>query len=283
MKFLAWFFAVIVFFSSFYVVATINARQLFLTPEKTHFMLDKTNFINQAQSVIKKDLFEAENSELAASASKNISAAFDMINFQSKIDDLVNDFYQSLKNGKNFQLSIDLKDFKSALIDQVAGSSDSELDTSEIASTIPDIWNVEAGKFSGIVKGLAFMYNRYTLILITYAVIVAIFFVFCLLISHKYLKLFFWTFITIGLLIILQRFAWYFINPDTLFASIISQGRSGMGVLISSFVRYFKSESERLLLWESIFTVAPAIIGLIVVSVIPEKVNNVPLTLNKHI
>lgn len=283
MKFLAWFFAVIVFFSSFYVIAAINARQLFLTPEKTHLMLEKTNFVSQAESVIKKDLFEAENSELAASASKNISAVFDTINFQSKVDDMVDDFYRSLSNGRNFQLSIDLKDFKSTLIDQVSGSSDTGLDTSEISTAIPDVWNIEAGKFSGPIRGLAFMYNRYTLILIIYAIIVALFFVFCLLISHKYLKLFFWTFIIIGVLIILQKFAWYFVNPDTLFASIISQGRSGMGVLVSSFIRYFKNESERLLLWESIFTVGPAVIGLIIVSLIPEKINNVPLASNKHI
>ena len=281
MKFLAWLLAFMIFFSSFFIVSMINSRQLFLTPEKTHQLLEKTDFANQVKAVLKKDLFEAQNSEEAMSASKNISLVFDQINFQAKVDDLVSDFYSSLAVGDKFMLSIDLVDFKSALIDQV-GAENSEFDTSEVSNSIPDVWKVDAGKFDWSAKVLSFIYKNYIVILLAYGMLIALFFVICLLVSHKYLKLFFWTLIIIGLLVALQRFAWIFVNPDTLFESIISQGRSGMGVLVSSFVKYFKTESQRLLLWESIFIVTPSVIGLIIVSLIPEKVGTVPLFSHKE-
>lgn len=275
MKFLAWFFAVIVLISSFFVAFSYNLHQTFLTPDKTKQVLVKVDFYNQMKSVIKKDLFGSDgNAAEISSSSKAITTSFDQYNFQPKIEQLVSDFYDGLNHPNNFILSVDLVDFKNIFISNLASDKQS---AKEISNSIPNNWQVDMSQYSGSLTVVAFMYHNYNLILIIYGVLVLLFLVFCLLVSAKYLKLFFWIFLIVGIFMLIQFVFWKFINLGPFLANIESQGRSGIGTLVENLVDYFKRQNSDILLWESIYLTGPAILGLIIVALIPSKVANVPL------
>lgn len=278
MKFLAWFFAVIVFFSSFFVALTYNFHQIFLTPEKTKQLLVKVDFYNQIKSVLKKDLFDSANTDLAQTnvASKAIGVSFDQFNFQPKIETLITDFYTGLDHPDNFKLNIDLVDFKNIFLSNLAGSTGLQ-SVNEISDTIPNSWQVDMSQYSIPVSGVAFIYHNYNLILIIYGLLVLLFLVFCLLLSFKYLKLFFWVFMIIGIFLAIQLILWKVINLAPYLANLESQGNSGISVLITNIVEYFRQGIIGLLLWESIFLIVPSLVGLIIVSAVPTKISNVPL------
>lgn len=278
MKFLAWFFAFLVFFYSFFAILTFNLHQTFLTPEKTKQMLITVDFYGQMKSVLKKDLFEAEGANTADVnvASKAVVTSLEQYDFQPKIEGLITDFYKALDTGSP-TLTVDLVDFKSVFLKNISAATDPQ-SAKEINTAIPDRWQIDMSKYSMGLSVVAFTYHNYNLILIIYGVLVFLFLLFCLLVSTKYLKLFFWVFIVVGLLILIQRLLWQLVNPTTMFQSLISQGRSGLGVLVENFVDFFKRENSKLLMWESIYIIAPAVIGLIIVSVIPTKVGSIPLS-----
>jgi len=278
MKFLAWFFAFLVFFYSFFAILSYNLHQTFLTPEKTKQMLITVDFYGQMKSVLKKDLFEAGGANTAEvnAASKAVVSSLEQYDFQPKIEGLITDFYKALDSGSS-TLTVDLVDFKSVFLKNISASTDAQ-SAKEINTAIPDRWQIDMSKYSAGLAIVAFSYHNYNLILIIYGVLVFLFLLFCLLVSVKYLKLFFWVLIIVGLLILIQRLLWQLVNPTTMFQSLISQGRSGLGVLVENFVDFFKRENSKLLFWESIYIIAPAVIGLIIVSVIPTKVGSIPLS-----
>lgn len=277
MKFLAWFFAFLVFFYGFFAILTFNLHQTFLTPEKTKQMLVTVDFYGQMKSVLKKDLFETGGADTAEIniASKAITASLAEYDFQPKIENLIADFYKALDSGSP-TLTIDLADFKNVFLKNISASTDPQ-SAKEINTAIPDRWQIDMSKYSAGLTIVAFSYHNYNLILIIYAVLVFLFLLFCLLVSTKYLKLFFWVFIIVGLLILIQRLLWTLVNPGTLFQGLISQGRSGLGVLVENFVDFFKRQSSKLLFWESVYIIVPSVVGLIIISLIPTRVGSVPL------
>ncbi|MCX6810958.1 MAG: hypothetical protein NTY30_04510 [Candidatus Berkelbacteria bacterium] len=278
MKFLVWFFALIVFFSSFFVAFAYNIHQTFLTPEKTKQVLVKVDFYNQIKSVLKKDLFETGNTDSAEvnNATNAIGVSFDQFNFQPKIETLISDFYNGLDHPDKFVLNIDLIDFKNVFLSNISASTDNQ-SANEISASIPNSWQVDMSQYSASLTGVAFIYHNYNLILIVYGILVLLFFIFCLLINFKYLRLFFWVFIIIGIFILLQLIFWKVVNLSSILAGIESQGRSGVSILVENFVDYFKQENIRLLFWESLYLIGPSLLGVIIVSVIPVKIGNVPL------
>ena len=189
MKFLAWFFAFLVFFYSFFAIFAYNLHQTFLTPEKTKQMLVSVGFYGQMSSVLKKDLFEAEGANTADvnSASKAISKSLEQYNFQPKIEGLITDFYKGLDQ-KSFILTIDLVDFKNIFLTNI-GVETNEQSAKEISAAIPDRWQVDMNKYSTELMAVAFVYHNYHSILIIYGILVLLFLLFCLLVSFKYLKL----------------------------------------------------------------------------------------------
>lgn len=278
MKFLAWFFAVIVFLSSFFVIFAYNLHQTFLTPEKTKETLVKVDFYNQIKSVLKKDLFENSNSDTKQIniASKAITASLEQFDFQPKIETLISDFYQGLKQKGGFTLTIDLADFKKIFLSNLLGSADQK-SVNELSASIPSSWKIDMAAYTVPLAVISVMYDNYLLILIIFAVLTSLFFLFCLLINFKYLKLFFWVFIIVGFFTAVQLVLWKVINISSLLANIKSQGQSGVDTLIENFINYFRQANIGLLFWEAICLIGISLIGLIVVSVIPSKISNVPL------
>ncbi|MEI6144694.1 MAG: hypothetical protein WCP91_03805 [Candidatus Berkelbacteria bacterium] len=278
MKFLAWFFAVIVFFSSFFVAFSYNLHQTFLTPEKTKQALVKVDFYNQIKSVLKKDLFENgdASSQEVANASKAINTSLDQFDFQPKIEALVTDFYQGLTQKGGFSLNINLVDFKNIFISNISSATDKQ-SVDAFSASIPDNWKVDFANYSVPLAAVALIYSNYELILIIYAALVLLFFVFCLLVNFKYLRLFFWVFMIVGIFTLIQLALWKIVNIAPFLANIESQGRSGVGILVENFADYFKQENIALLFWESIYIIGPSLLGLIVISLIPTKIGSVPL------
>lgn len=282
MKFLAWFFAVIVFFSSFFVIFTYNLHQTFLTPEKTKAALIKVDFYSQIKSVLRKDLFENGETDSAqiSNASKAINSSLEQFNFQPIVENLISDFYQSIGRGINSSISIDLVEFKNVFISNLTASSDQQ-SADGISDSIPNSWKLDLAKYSGSLAAVAFTYSNYQLILIVYGVLVLLFFIFCILVNIKYLKLFFWVFMIVGIFTLIQLVLWKVINLTSLLAGIESQGRSGISTLIENFIDYFKQENISLLFWESIYIIGGSVLGFIIVAIIPTKLGNVPLHENK--
>ena len=70
---------------------------------------------------------------------------------------------------------------------------------------------------------------------------------------------------------------WKVVNFSSLLSDLTSQGRSGLETLVENFINYFRQSNINLLFWEAIYLIVPSIIGLIVVSLIPTKVKNIPL------
>ncbi len=279
MKFLAWLLAIIVFFSSFFVGFAYNLHQTFLTPENTKQALTKVDFYSQIKSVLKKDFFDAAASS-DGSATKIINASIGQFDFQPMIENLISDFYIGLKQKNAFALNIDLTGFKNVFISNLLPTTNKE-SAEELATAVPDSWQVDLSGYKSSIAVVKFMYVDYIWILIVYGIAVFLFLLFCLLNSVKYLKLFFWTFLIVGLLLLLQMFFWKVVNLSPFLALIESQGNSGLVILLENIVSYFKLQTTQLLLWESIYLIALSIIGLIVVSLIPTKIVNVPLHENK--
>jgi len=280
MKFLAWFFAIIVFFTSLTVVTVYNFHQTFFTPESTKKALNETGFYSQMKSVLKKSLFEGDNANSAQTVeiSKVLGPAFDQFNFQPKIETLVDDFYAGLKSGNGFMITIDLREYKTFFVNQLQSQSKTEVDLNEL--TIPDKWNIDLALYSRELKVIGFFYRYYNFIIIGYFVLVALFLFFCLLVSYKYLKLFFTIFLIIGALTFVQYILFAVLDPKTILLAITKQGGSGVDTAVANFINYFRIENRNLLLWESIIPVITSVIGIIIVSVIPSKSSNIPL--NNH-
>ncbi len=276
MKFLAFFFAVIVLFSSFFVALNYNLHQMFLTPEKTKEVLIKVNFYSQIKSVLKKDLFETGvDARQVSDSSKAIAASFDQFDFQPSIEKLISDFYRGLKSRKDFVLKIDLTDFKNVYVSNLLSGNKKTVE--EISASIPSSWQVDMSPYSKYLSTVALMYNNFNLILIVYTIMTLLFLIFCLLVSFKYLKLFFSVFLIVGIFLLVELVLWKVVNFSSLLSDLTSQGRSGLETLVENFINYFRQSNINLLFWEAIYLIVPSIIGLIVVSLIPTKVKNIPL------
>ncbi|PIU24310.1 hypothetical protein COT12_01705 [Candidatus Berkelbacteria bacterium CG08_land_8_20_14_0_20_39_8] len=276
MKFLAFFFAVIVLFSSFFVALNYNLHQMFLTPEKTKEVLIKVNFYSQIKSVLKKDLFETGvDARQVSDSSKAIAASFDQFDFQPSIEKLISDFYRGLKSRKDFVLKIDLTDFKNVYVSNLLSGNKKTVE--EISVSIPSSWQVDMSPYSKYLSTVALMYNNFNLILIVYTIMTLLFLIFCLLVSFKYLKLFFSVFLIVGIFLLVELVLWKVVNFSSLLSDLTSQGRSGLETLVENFINYFRQSNINLLFWEAIYLIVPSIIGLIVVSLIPTKVKNIPL------
>ena len=276
MKFLAFFFAVIVLFSSFFVALNYNLHQMFLTPEKTKEVLIKVNFYSQIKSVLKKDLFETGvDARQVSDSSKAIAASFDQFDFQPSIEKLISDFYRGLKSRKDFVLKIDLTDFKNVYVSNLLSGNKKTVE--EISVSIPSSWQVDMSPYSKYLSTVALMYNNFNLILIVYTIMTLLFLIFCLLVSFKYLKLFFSIFLIVGIFLLVELVLWKVVNFSSLLSDLTSQGRSGLETLVENFINYFRQSNINLLFWEAIYLIVPSIIGLIVVSLIPTKVKNIPL------
>jgi len=276
MKFLAFFFAVIVLFSSFFVALNYNLHQMFLTPEKTKEVLIKVNFYSQIKSVLKKDLFETGvDARQVSDSSKAIAASFDQFDFQPSIEKLISDFYRGLKSRKDFVLKIDLTDFKNVYVSNLLSGNKKTVE--EISASIPSSWQVDMSPYSKYLSTVALMYNNFNLILIVYTIMTLLFLIFCLLVSFKYLKLFFSIFLIVGIFLLVELVLWKVVNFLSLLSDLTSQGRSGLETLVENFINYFRQSNINLLFWEAIYLIVPSIIGLIVVSLIPTKVKNIPL------
>jgi len=276
MKFLAFFFAVIVLFSSFFVALNYNLHQMFLTPEKTKEVLIKVNFYSQIKSVLKKDLFETGvDARQVSDSSKAIAASFDQFDFQPSIEKLISDFYRGLKSRKDFVLKIDLTDFKNVYVSNLLSGNKKTVE--EISASIPSSWQVDMSPYSKYLSTVALMYNNFNLILIVYTIMTLLFLIFCLLVSFKYLKLFFSIFLIVGIFLLVELVFWKVVNFSSLLSDLTSQGRSGLETLVENFINYFRQSNINLLFWEAIYLIVPSIIGLIVVSLIPTKVKNIPL------
>ena len=276
MKFLAFFFAVIVLFSSFFIALNYNLHQMFLTPEKTKEVLIKVNFYSQIKSVLKKDLFETGvDARQVSDSSKAIAASFDQFDFQPSIEKLISDFYRGLKSRKDFVLKIDLTDFKNVYVSNLLSGNKKTVE--EISASIPSSWQVDMSPYSKYLSTVALMYNNFNLILIVYTIMTLLFLIFCLLVSFKYLKLFFSVFLIVGIFLLVELVLWKVVNFSSLLSDLTSQGRSGLETLVENFINYFRQSNINLLFWEAIYLIVPSIIGLIVVSLIPTKVKNIPL------
>jgi len=278
MKFLAWFFAVIVFFSSFFVMFAYNLHQTFLMPEKTKQVLIKVDFYTQVKSVLKKDLFEDDgtNSSEVDAASKAMNTSLEQFNFQPIVENLVSDFYTGLETKTGFTLNIDLTDFKDIFVSNLVPTVDQQ-SSSELSVAIPDNWKVDLAGYSGVLAAVGFIYSNYNLILIVYGIMVFLFLLFCLLVNTRYLKLFFWVFMIVGIFTFMQLAVWKTVNLAPFLVNIESQGRSGVDILVENFVDFFRQSGITLLFWEAIYLIGPSLLGLIIVSLIPAKVGSVPL------
>jgi len=249
---------------------------MFLTPEKTKEVLIKVNFYSQIKSVLKKDLFETGvDARQVSDSSKAIAASFDQFDFQPSIEKLISDFYRGLKSRKDFVLKIDLTDFKNVYVSNLLSGNKKTVE--EISASIPSSWQVDMSPYSKYLSTVALMYNNFNLILIVYTIMTLLFLIFCLLVSFKYLKLFFSVFLIVGIFLLVELVLWKVVNFSSLLSDLTSQGRSGLETLVENFINYFRQSNINLLFWEAIYLIVPSIIGLIVVSLIPTKVKNIPL------
>ena len=285
MKFLAWFCGILVLLITPVMIFFYNFKQVAFSPEATKKIFLEIDFYNQAKSEIKKTMLEVgDNTEEMKLISKITRETLDEYNFRPKVEKAVDDFYAGLANHDgNFKITIDLIDIKGLMI-QNALAENKNLPAGFSDLLIPDQWQVDFAKSNPqAIKIIAFFYNNFTWILVSYGALILLFLFFCILSGVRYMKLFFAIFLISGFLIFLQRAAWWVINPQAIFSTIIDQGNSGLQLLMENLIVYFRQQTTILLIWESAVMVGISLIGLITFAVISQnKVSNIPLNDQKN-
>lgn len=285
-KFLAWFLAILLVLITPVLIFFSNFKLAAFSPESTKKMFLEVDFYNQAKSVAKTSILEAgdDSAEMQLMA-KITHKTLDQYDFRPKVEKIIDDFYAGLKNSNaDFKIIIGLSDIKQLMMQNALAESKSlPADFSE--SLIPDQWQVDLLKSdqAWLIKITAFFYNNFTLILISYGVLLLLFLFFCILSGVRYLKLFFSTFLISGFLIFSQRAVWWFINPQTIFLSITDQGNTGLQLIMRNLIVYFREKTIRLLIWESALMIGISLVGIIIFSFLGQnKVGKIPFDDHKN-
>ncbi|MCX6812774.1 MAG: hypothetical protein NTW79_04155 [Candidatus Berkelbacteria bacterium] len=280
MKFLSWFLGIILLLSSVSIFGFFNFHQLFFSPTSFKTALVKIDFYNQAESVIKKDVFESTGSTSSTqiALSKAISQVLDSYNFQPKIEKLIDDFFTSISiGGHNQVLSVDLVPIKNQLAQTFAAQTNSSADISS-ELTIPDSWQINLSSYSSSLSIASFFYRNSLWIYLGFILLYIMFFFTCFSVGAKYLKVFFSFSLVIGILLFFQFLFLQFVNLGAIFSSITEQGRSGLTLIVGNLLDYIRSAGSHLVLWESLPIILVSIVGSIIVGITTkEKVGKIPL------
>ncbi len=279
MKFLTWFLGIVLLLITPLLVVFFNFKQIIFSPESTKRILVQTDFYAQAKSVIKKSLFEAngDSAELQI-ISKATNKTLDEYDFQPKVEKVIDDFFLGLsKNDGSLVIVIDLNDIKTRLIQNGGQEIKGSANGADVAQ-IPDSWKVNLAKYSSSLRIAAFFYRNFVWIMLGYSILAVLFLLFSILLGVRYLKLFFTIILITGIIILLQRILIGFISIPEVFSSVTEQGRTGLQLVIENLAMYFKEETSKFLLWESLPMIGISIIGLIICGLAGQKnIHNIPL------
>jgi len=291
LKFTAWFLAICLFFLSFGFVFAENLGSIFLNPKSVKHLLNQVNFYDQSKSIIKNNVLSTEDldSQEVIDLSNALNLTIENYDFQAQAETTIDNFFADLKNKSgSVYLFYDLRTFKSELMKNVPQSADIPKD--DIMRSLPDEWRIDLKNFSPLFPTISFFYRNNLYILISYFFLWLVLFLVCIAISKKYLNLFFFTLLFTALPILGQYVLFLLLKPDEVInfltaglsreflGETLSQGGSGLELLVRSIMSYIRIEFLSLLLWESIIPIVIAIFGIITIKVI--KIDNKKIPLN---
>jgi len=289
LKFFAWFIAILLFLITFSFVFIENIGSIFFSPKGIKQALDETNFYSQSKSIIKNNVLSLDdlNDQEIVEVSDILNRTIDEYDFQSETKKTIDDFFENLKTNTNTVLiTYDLRAFKTIFLKNI---KESDLPKDDIIKSIPDEWRVDLKKQLPGINVLSFYFRNHIYIFVAYFILWLLLFLFCILISKKYLNLFFITLLLCSLPLFGLYILFYLLRPSEVINFItagltgevtreaLSQGGSGLKTLVESLTIYVKNQLLSLLFWQSLIPMVVSIIGLVIIKFVKTDSRKIPL------